>query len=82
MLEKFNQLAAAAATKVSRRQFLDRVGRGAMVVVAAAGGLLAISHDASAAAPVKCGPDQKPCWIVDENGKRFRSCCPRGPIKK
>jgi hypothetical protein len=42
MLEKFSQLAEQAATNVSRRQFLGRMGRGAMVVAAAAGGLLAL----------------------------------------
>jgi hypothetical protein len=42
MLERISKLAEQAATGVSRRQFLGRFGRGAMVVAAAAGGLLAI----------------------------------------
>ena len=41
MFEKVSQMAEQAATNVSRRQFLGRFGRGAMVVAAAAGGLLA-----------------------------------------
>jgi hypothetical protein len=42
MLEKVSQMAEQAATKVSRRQFLGRLGRGAMLVAAASGGLLAL----------------------------------------
>jgi hypothetical protein len=42
MLEKVNQLAEQAATNVSRRQFLGRLGRSAMAVAAASGGLLAV----------------------------------------
>jgi hypothetical protein len=55
MLEKLNQIAEQTATKASRRQFLGRVGRGAMVVAAALGGLLTLAGNAQAAAV--CGPN-------------------------
>jgi hypothetical protein len=40
MYEKFSQLAAQAATSVSRRQFLGRLGRGALAAAAATAGTL------------------------------------------
>ena len=40
MLEKISQLAEQAATKVSRRRFLGRLGKGAGITAAALGGLL------------------------------------------
>jgi hypothetical protein len=49
MLEKVSQLAECAATNVSRRQFLGRFGHGAMVVAAAAGGMLTCPSAAEAA---------------------------------
>ena len=55
MLEKVSQLAEQAATNVSRRQFLGRFGRGAMVVAAAAGGLLAMAQG------VHAGRGGRPC---------------------
>jgi hypothetical protein len=56
MLEKFGQLAEQAATNVSRRQFLGRFGRGAMVVAAAAGGMLALPAISRGGRPVQtCG---------------------------
>jgi hypothetical protein len=67
MLERFNHLAQAAATGVSRREFLGRVGRGAMVAASAAGGLLAVARDASAA---RCPPGYHPCR---RNG--VNTCC-------
>lgn len=50
MLEKFNEIAQQAATNASRREFLGRLGRGAMAVAAAVGGLLALPDAADAAA--------------------------------
>ena len=56
MLEKVSRLAEQAATNVSRRQFLGRFGRGAMIVAAAAGGALALPGVARAGRPSKlCG---------------------------
>jgi hypothetical protein len=55
MFEQFSQLAEQAATRASRRQFLGRVGRGAMGVAAALSGLLVLPGDAQAAHGV-CGP--------------------------
>ena len=49
MFEKVSQMAEQAATRASRRQFLGRVGRGAMVVAATVGGLLAVPGEAEAA---------------------------------
>lgn len=40
MLEKVTHIAEQAATNVSRRNFLERLGRGAGVAAAALGGLL------------------------------------------
>jgi hypothetical protein len=42
MFEKLSQIAEQAATNCSRRQFLGQMGRGALVVSAAIGGLLAL----------------------------------------
>lgn len=57
MLERVNQLAEQVATSASRRLFLGLVGRGAMLVAAAAGGLLALPAAASAGRrQVLCGP--------------------------
>jgi hypothetical protein len=56
MFENFNQLAEAAASGVSRRQFLGRLGRGAMLAASAAAGLLAFCSDAETARqPRVCG---------------------------
>jgi hypothetical protein len=41
MFEKLSQVAEQTAVNVSRRQFFGRLGRGAMLVAAAMGGLLA-----------------------------------------
>jgi hypothetical protein len=49
MLEKISQAAEKMATSASRRQFLGRLGRGAMAAAAALAGLLAIPGDAQAA---------------------------------
>jgi hypothetical protein len=54
MFERTTRFAERAATSVSRRQFLGRVGRGAMTLAAAAGGLLALAGTAQAALKV-CG---------------------------
>src|SRR5262245_18495871 len=42
MFEKVNQMAERAATDVSRREFIGRLGRASMKVAATAGGLLAL----------------------------------------
>lgn len=64
MLEKFNQLAEQAATNVSRRSFLGRLGRGAMAAAAAAGGLLAFGAGAQAG---RAGRGARACWINSAN---------------
>jgi len=48
MFEKISQIAEHAATNVSRRQFFGSLGRAAMVLAAAAGGLLAMPGAADA----------------------------------
>ena len=48
MLERISQLAEEAATNVSRRQFLGRLGGLALGVAAAAGGLLSLTTVAQA----------------------------------
>ena len=57
MLEKVAHLAEQAATNVARREFLGRLGRSAMVVAAATGGLLAIpiATHAGRKPPRACG---------------------------
>jgi hypothetical protein len=54
MFEKVSRVAERVATSASRRQFLGRVGRGAMALAAALGGLLALPEDAEAT--TVCGP--------------------------
>lgn len=58
MLKKLNQLAEQAATNVSRRQFLGRIGRGAGVAAAACAGLLI---QASPARAGRGGTKTVPC---------------------
>jgi hypothetical protein len=72
MLEKVSQLAAQAATNVSRRQFLGRFGRGALAVAAMTGGLLIFPDQASAGRTIRCPPGTHQC------GKTL-TCCPNGP---
>jgi hypothetical protein len=59
MIEKLSEFAKRSAASVSRREFLGRIGRGALIVATAAGGLLAASGEADAAhssggCPPKC----------------------------
>jgi hypothetical protein len=53
MLEKISRLAEKAAGSASRRQFLGRFSRSALVTAAALGGLLALPRKAQAA---RCPP--------------------------
>jgi hypothetical protein len=48
MFEKVSQIAAQAATNASRREFLGRIGRGAMVAAATVGGVLVFADEAQA----------------------------------
>ena len=63
MFERITQLAEHAATKVSRRKFLGQLGQAAMLVAAAAGGLLALPG-AVQAAPRLCdnATSESGCW--------------------
>jgi hypothetical protein len=54
MFEQLSQFAEQAATRASRRQFLGRVGRGAMAAAMALGGLLAGEADVHAASGRMC----------------------------
>ena len=58
MFDKVSQMAEQVATKASRREFLGHVGRGAMVMAAALGGLLALPETSHGAKPPPkaCGP--------------------------
>ena len=59
MLEKVSQVAEQAATNVSRRGFLDRLGRGALV---AAGALAVVAMGAErASAGRRCPPGYRNC---------------------
>lgn len=56
MLEKIAQIVEQMATNVSRRQFVGRLGRGAMGVTAAMGGWVACaSGHCRSATPNVCG---------------------------
>ena len=70
MFERFSQTAERLAIDVSRRQFLGRLGRGAAVLAAGLGGLLALP----ASLPGRDGPERgNPC------GRGFhKSQCPSG----
>jgi hypothetical protein len=70
MFEQISQLAEHTATRASRRQFLGRVGRGAMGVAAAIGGLLVLPGDAQAAG--WCGPNSYPVCRGKPLGSRCR----------
>lgn len=74
MFEKFNQYAEHAAMNASRREFLGRLGRGALAAAAAAGGLLAMTHDGDAAPGPGCPSRTFPARC--RNGQVL--CCPRG----
>jgi hypothetical protein len=54
MFEKFSQIAEQTATHVSRREFLGRLGRGALAAAAAVGGALVVPENVEAARV--CGP--------------------------
>jgi hypothetical protein len=56
LFEKFNLVAEQAATSASRRQFLGRLGRGALVAAAVVGGFLAFGAEAQAGKRV-CSTD-------------------------
>jgi hypothetical protein len=48
MLEKFKQIAEQAASSASRREFLGRLGRGALTAAASVSGVLAFAPQARA----------------------------------
>jgi hypothetical protein len=48
MFEKFSQIAEKSATSASRREFLGRLGRGALIAAGAVGGFLAFGSEAQA----------------------------------
>ena len=78
MFEKVSQLAEQAASNASRRQFLGSFGRGAMVMAAAAGGLLTFPRDA-AAGRGRCPGGYYVCGYDRRDGDVI--CCPRGKKK-
>jgi hypothetical protein len=53
MFEKLNRIAEQAATRASRRQFLGRLGKGALAAAAAVSGLLVLPADSPAAPSVR-----------------------------
>jgi hypothetical protein len=56
MFEKVGQIAQRAATSASRREFLGRLGRGALVAAGAAASFVAFGTDAQAGR--KCTTDE------------------------
>ena len=82
MFEQISQLAEQTATRASRRQFLGRVGRGAMAAAMAMGGLLAAGADAHAKrrpSPICVGNSEAQCLGKAEGTpcalfRRFGTC--------
>jgi hypothetical protein len=72
MFERLTRLAERAATSVSRRQFLGRLGRAAVAAAAALGGLLALPDDA-AAAPRVCGAGSAGACLGKAQGATCRA---------
>jgi len=68
MLERVSQFAEQAATSVSRRQFLHRFGRGALMTAGTVGAFFLVPGDAEAARP--CPPGYRRCTRHGEKG-----CC-------
>ncbi len=67
MFEKFSEFAERSATNVSRRQFLGRLGRGALAAAATVGGLLAFPDPAEAARKY-CGTGSGPSCATKSVG--------------
>jgi hypothetical protein len=55
MFEKLSEIAERSATSASRRQFLGRIGRGALVAAGAISGFLAFGAEAQAGGLKVCG---------------------------
>ena len=70
MFEKFSQIAEQAATSASRRQFLGRLGKGALAAAAAVSGLLVFPGDAEAATTV-CG---RGSWLACQGRMEGSRC--------
>ena len=69
MFEKVCQIAEQAATNVSRRGFLGRFGKGALMAAGALGAILASPGDASAGRRIKaCGPNTTGSCIGKNDG--------------
>ncbi len=66
MFEKIVDVAERSATRASRRQFLGRIGRGALFTAGVVGGFLAFGSEARA------GRRRRRCTTD--------TCCPRGYI--
>lgn len=71
MFERFSRIAEQTATSVSRREFLGRLGRGAMVAAAAASGLLLPDAAQARRRPAVCGLGS----IVQCRGRPAGSLC-------
>lgn len=78
MLGKAIHIAEQAATNVSRRQFLGRLGRSAALVAATAGGLLAAGKSAGAGRRLSCSVGSYEC----ADGSTFSLLFDRGRCKK
>jgi hypothetical protein len=57
MFEKFNQIAERAATNASRRQFLGRLGKGALAAAGVVASCVAFGSEAQAAKRRRCTTD-------------------------
>ena len=69
MFEKLGHVAEQMATSLSRRECLGRLGRGALAVTAAIGGLLALPGSGGAHPGVHyCGPGSNPLCVGQPEG--------------
>jgi hypothetical protein len=77
MFDKFSHVAAKLATNVSRRAFLGRLGKGALGVAAAVGGLIAFPTRAQAGcyySPACCTWDCDGSLVTNRCSKPSRHC--------
>lgn len=80
MFERLFQLAEEEATSASRREFVGRFGRGALMSAAAVGMFLAMTKEANAGNP-RCPKGYHPHRTRDGNGGIEIICVPNGSGK-
>ena len=76
MHDKMNHIAEQAVARVSRRGFLNRLGKTAAATVGVLGGILALQSEAAAGKPTKfeCPEGYRKC---KGKGGRCHACYPK-----